>query len=69
MAIIKNKDIVKMNAEEKKNKLDELRIELLKCGSGSKTKGKINPKEIKRTIARILTSNKLNKVNKTKEKK
>jgi len=55
MAILKAKDIRVMKKEEKRKKLNELKLELIKSkfknaqGSSSKTR------EIKRTIARLLT--------------
>ena len=49
----KAKDIQKMTKEEKNEKLKELKLELIK----SKISGK-KLKEIKKTIARILTLNK-----------
>ncbi len=55
MAILKAKDIKTMKKEEKKKKLNELKLELIKSkfknaqGSSSKTR------EIKKTIARLLT--------------
>lgn len=51
MAIIRNKEITSMSKEETDNKLKDLRIELMKARA---QKGK-KIKEIKRTIARILT--------------
>lgn len=57
MAILKKKDITAMNAGELQNKLNELRFELLKVNvqKSSKTPPR-KIKEIKKTIARILTS-------------
>jgi ribosomal protein L29 len=51
MAIIRNKEIRGLSKEEADNKLKDLRIELMKAKA---QKGK-KIKEIKRTIARILT--------------
>jgi ribosomal protein L29 len=57
MAILKAKDIKNMKEEEKKNKIKELKLELTKAyaKSGQGTSSKI--KEIKKTIARLLTKN------------
>jgi large subunit ribosomal protein L29 len=59
MAILRAKDIRNMKPEEIKKKLQELRLELskelanVKMGRPVKNPGKI--REIRRTIARILT--------------
>ena len=55
MAILRNKDIVKMNAKEIEEKIRELRIEMIKARVAQKKGGKSNLREIKRTIARLLT--------------
>jgi len=55
MAILKAKEIKKMSQTEKEKKLKELKLELIKSraknaqGTGSKSR------EIKKTIARLLT--------------
>lgn len=54
MAILKSKDIKKMTEEEKKEKLKELELELIKARANVSKGGKIRIKEIKRTIARML---------------
>ncbi len=62
MAIIRAKDAAKMNMAELQNKLKDLKIELIKSQAANKKGGKTNIKEIRRTIARLLTfENKLNK--------
>jgi len=66
MAILKSSDIEKMNKKERNEKLKELKQELIKTKISSNKSGKGNTKEIKRTIARILT---LNRINKSIEKK
>ena len=53
MAILKSKEISKMTAVEREEKLKELRVELVKSGVGKKSK--ISPKEIRKAIARVLT--------------
>ena len=57
MAIIRKKEILAMNAEELNRKLADLRLELLKANAqkSSKTSPR-KVREIKKTIARILTS-------------
>ena len=52
MAVLKAKEIKNLGEKERKAKLEELRMELIKArGTG---KGKIKAKEIKKAIARIL---------------
>jgi len=56
MALIRNSDIVKMNEKERADKLKELKLELIKAHvTANKTNAKT--REIKRTIARLLTLN------------
>ena len=57
MAILKSKDIIKLSESEKNTKLKELRMELIKSRVKNQAKGKSNPREIKRTIARLMTFN------------
>ncbi|PIN94806.1 50S ribosomal protein L29 [Candidatus Pacearchaeota archaeon CG10_big_fil_rev_8_21_14_0_10_35_13] len=64
MAVIKNKEVIKMNNDEKKKKLEELKMELIKKNVHANKSGKIRTKEIKKAIARILTS--MNSPNKMK---
>lgn len=59
MALLRYKDILKMTKEEKKEKLRELKLELIKAKvTANKTNAKT--KEIKKAIARFFTSIKLN---------
>ena len=63
MAILRSKQIKSMPAEEIKKKIQELRFELMKetkPGQGAS----IKTREIKRTIARLLTQAHQNKQNK-----
>ncbi|MEI6731207.1 MAG: 50S ribosomal protein L29 [archaeon] len=54
MAILRYKDITKMQEKERMEKLKDLKMELVKAGlTANKTNAKT--KEIKRAIARILT--------------
>ncbi len=64
MAIITSKDASKLTSTERSAKIRELRMELIKSRVKNQAKGKSNPREIKRTIARLLTFNnqKSNKV-------
>jgi len=59
MAILRYKDISKMDAKEKEVKLKDLRLELVKA-SVTANKQNAKPKEIKKSIAKLLTFNKSN---------
>jgi len=54
---MKYKEITKMNNEERERKLHDLKIELLKSKTNASKTGNANTREIKRTIAKILTFN------------
>ena len=54
---MKYKDITKMNSEEREKKLKELRVTLIKSKAKSTNTGGSNTREIKKTIAKILTFN------------
>jgi ribosomal protein L29 len=67
MAVLKNKEIIKMDEKTRTSKLRDLKMELIKANvSANKTNSKT--KEIKRAIARILTFNKSEKTRKLEEK-
>jgi len=53
--ILRNKDIKNMGKEELNKKLQELKMELIKSRAQRAQGAAIKTKEIKRTIARILT--------------
>jgi len=55
MAVLRFKSIKAMNENDRKQKLKELRIELIKKKSVAGKQSKIKAKEIKKAIARILT--------------
>jgi ribosomal protein L29 len=55
MAKLKTKDIKSMGKEEKDKKIKELKVELIKSKASAGKGGKINSKQIRKTIARILT--------------
>jgi ribosomal protein L29 len=63
MPRLKSKDIISLSKEDKEKKLKELKLELVKAKISASKAGTSKVKEIKRTIARILT------FNKSKEKK
>jgi ribosomal protein L29 len=54
MAILKAKQIREMKKEEKEKKLKELRLELMKAKAKT-GQANVKIKEIKKTIARLLT--------------
>ncbi len=58
--IIKSKEITKMSEKDIEEKLKELKMELIKEKVGAAKGGKLKTREIKRTIARLLTINRLN---------
>ena len=60
MAILKAKDISRMSKKEIEEKIKELKMELIKDKVNSSKGGKLKTKEIKRTVARLLTINRLN---------
>jgi ribosomal protein L29 len=55
MAVLKKKDIKNMSEKEKKQKLNDLKFELVKRKSGTNKQNKTKTKEIKKAIARLLT--------------
>ena len=55
---MKARDIQKMSKEERKKKLKELKMELIKSRVNASKTGSSKTKEIKKIIARILTLNK-----------
>tara|TARA_Y100000310_G_scaffold321762_1_gene379870 strand:- start:1203 stop:1406 length:204 start_codon:yes stop_codon:yes gene_type:complete len=61
MAILKSRDISKMSEKERNEKIKDLKMELVKEKAVANKGGKLKTKEIKRTIARLLTFNRLNK--------
>ncbi|MBS3080707.1 50S ribosomal protein L29 [Candidatus Pacearchaeota archaeon] len=69
MAILKKQDIKKMNEKERNEKIKELQMELIKERVALQKGGKIKVKEIKRTIARLLTYNTLNRIKSSVENK
>ncbi len=60
MAILKTTDISKMSKKEIEGKTKELKMELIKNKISSGKGGKMKTREIKRTIARLLTLKRLN---------
>ena len=56
MTVLKFKDITKLSGTEKNEKLKELRLELIKKNVVANKASKIKAKEIKKAIARLLTS-------------
>ena len=60
MVILRVKDISKMSSKEREGKIKDLKIELLKEKISIGKGGKMKIKEIKKTIARLITFNRLN---------
>ena len=60
MAILKSKDISKMSNKEREGKIKDLKMELIKEKINLSKGGKIKIREMKRTIARLITFNRLN---------
>lgn len=60
MAVLKSKDIKKMTNKEIEEKVKELRMELIKNQVSANKGGKLKTREIKRTIARLLTFSRIN---------
>ena len=58
MATLKSKEIIKMSKEERKRKLKELKIELVKSKSNVSKKENMKVREIKKIMARIYSTNK-----------
>ncbi len=66
MAILKSKDIAKMSKKEIQEKTNQLKEELIKEKINLSKGGKMKIKEIKRTIARLNTFNRINNVEENK---
>lgn len=60
MAILNKKDISKMSEKEINEKIKDLKFELIKNQISSGKGKKLKTNEIKKTIARLLTFNRLN---------
>ena len=58
MVTLKSKEIIKMSKEERKRKLKELKIELVKSKSNVSKKENMKVREIKKIMARIYSTNK-----------
>ncbi len=61
MAVLRSKDISKMSEKEIQEKIKDLKMELIKEKVSAGKGGKLKTREIKRTIARLLTFDRLNK--------
>jgi len=67
MAVLKQKEIIKMAEKERNQKLLELKLELVKANvTANKTNAKT--KEIKRAISRLITFSKSSKRDKLENK-
>lgn len=54
MAVLRQKDLMKMDDKERKSKLNDLKLELIKANVTA-NKQNAKTKEIKKAIARLLT--------------
>lgn len=54
---MKYKEITKMNKEDREKKIKELKVELIRSRTKSSKTGNTNTKQIKKTIAKMLTFN------------
>jgi ribosomal protein L29 len=61
MVILRSKDISKMSNKEREEKIKDLKTELMREKVSLGKGGKMKVKEIKKTIARLHTFNRLNK--------
>ena len=59
MALLRAKEIAKMNMKEKEDKLKDLRLELIRA-TVTANKSTAKTKELKRAISRLITFNKQN---------
>ncbi|MAH06681.1 50S ribosomal protein L29 [Candidatus Pacearchaeota archaeon] len=60
MPILRNKDMSKMSNAERDSKIKDLKMELVKEQVNLAKGGKTKVREMKKTIARLLTFNRLN---------
>lgn len=60
MAVIRKSEIKKMDEKTRKEKLEELKMQLVKSNVRAQ-KRNVKTKEIKRAVARLLTFNRSNK--------
>lgn len=65
MAILRFKDVTKMNKEDIESKIKELRLELVR-GSVTANRANAKTKEIKRALSRLITFSKSKDLLKTK---
>ncbi len=57
MALLKVKDILKMNSADREKKLKELKLELVKSKVSATKTGNSKARDIRKMIARIITIN------------
>jgi ribosomal protein L29 len=60
MPILRNKDMSKMSNSERDSKIKDLKMELVKEQVNLAKGGKTKVREMKKTIARLMTFNRLN---------
>jgi ribosomal protein L29 len=64
MAVLKNKEIQKMSEKDIEERIDDLKMEIIK--NKASPKGKLKTKEIKKAIARMLTFNRTKSIGTSK---
>jgi len=64
MAVLRSKEIEKISENEIQEKIKELKTELIRNQVNANKGGKLKTREIKRTIARLLTFSRLKKSDK-----
>lgn len=67
MAILRTKDIKRMSKSERDKKFEELKFELVKAKVSASKSGSSKMREIKKTMARILTLNNFKENKSSKE--
>jgi len=68
MALLRMRDVLKMNGKERKEKIKELKMEIIRANVTA-NKANAKTKEIKKAISRLLTMNKKEKSNSNKTNK
>jgi ribosomal protein L29 len=61
MVVLRLKEISKMSEKERNEKIKDLKMELIKSHISSGKGGKLKTREMKKTIARLMTFNRLKK--------
>jgi len=62
MAVLKSKDASKLSKAQRAEKMDELKTEIIKARVSTKKTSKMNVREIKKAMARLLTLDNMEKI-------